>query len=139
VFARYLTGRAPADYVREKYRQAFDGLQQQRLGVRDRFDALLLRLARMHPLLTHATDSYSRLLRADSVVRRRLIMLLAILETHAGSVSRLDRPDCHGIAGLVLGMGMRGIGSMLLLLPALLLLLPLQLLLGRRNASTRAA
>jgi NADH dehydrogenase len=139
VFARYLTGRAPADYVREKYQQAFDGLQQQRLGVRDRFDTLLLRLARIHPLLTHATDSYSRLLRADSVVRRRLIMLLAILETHAGSVNRLDRPDCHGIAGLVLGMGMRGIGSMLLLLPALLLLLPLQLLLGRRNASTRAA
>lgn len=139
VFARYLTGTAPASYVRDKYLQAFAGPQLARLAVRDRFDALLLRIARVHPLLTRMTDLYSRYLRIDSVVRRRLVLLLAILETHAESVNQLDRPDCSGMAGFVAGMAWHGLWSALLLLPVLLVLLPLHVLLRGRNVSTRAA
>jgi hypothetical protein len=136
VFARYLTGGAAAGYVRDKYLQAFS--RPERMAVRDRFDALLLGIARIHPWLTQVTDIYSRCLRADSVVRRRLVLLLSILETHAESVQQLDKPDCGGMAGFLFGAGLRGLWATLLLLFAIPVLLPLHLLLGRRNTGTRA-
>ncbi len=136
VFARYLTGGAAAGYVRDKYLQAFS--RPERMAVRDRFDALLLGIARIHPWLTQVTDIYSRCLRADSVVRRRLVLLLSILETHAESVQQLDKPDCGGMAGFLFGAGLRGLWATLLLLSAIPVLLPLHLLLGRRNTGTRA-
>lgn len=139
VFARYLTGAAAADYVHEQYLHSFDVMPPSRLALRDRFDGVLLKLARVHPWLTQGVDIYSRLLRTDSVVRRRLVLLLALLESHGDTVDRLDRPDAGGLAGLVLGMGLRGLGSLLLLLPVLAVLLPLHLLLRGRGSAARVA
>lgn len=131
VFARYLTGHAAEDYVRDKYREAFTTAQGSRLAARGRFDRLLLVLAGRHPLLTRVADLHSRFFCPASAVRRRLVMLLALLESDAVSIARLDVPTCGGLAGFVVGMGVRGTVSLLLLLPALPVLLPLQLLLGR--------
>lgn len=139
VFTRYLTGRSAAAYVGGKYLDAFTGAQQSRLAACGRFDRLLLALARSHPLLTRVADIYSRFFSSGSVVRRRLVMLLALLESHAASIERLDSPTCGGLPGFVLGMGIRGTVSLLLLLTALPVLLPLQLLLGRCDRQYRAA
>ena len=131
VFARYLTGRVAEAYVGRKYQEAFGVGQKAQLAVCGRFDQLLLTLAGTHPLLTRVADIYSRFFSSGSVVRRRLVMLLALLESDAVSIQRLDFPTCGGLAGFVLGMGVRGLVSLLLLVPALLILLPLQGLLGR--------
>ena len=139
VFARYLTGRPAEPYVGRKYREAFAGTRQARLAVCGRFDRLLLTLSGIHPLLTRVADIYSRFFSSGSVVRRRLVMLLALLESDAVSIERLDFPTCGGLAGFVLGMGVRGLVSLLLLLPALLILLPLQVLLGRCDRQHRVA
>lgn len=139
VFARYLSGRAPEAYVRRKYLEAFSSMQQAQLAACGRFDQLLLKLAGMHPLLTRVTDSYSRFFCFDSVVRRRLIMLLALLESDAASIRRLDYPNCGGLPGLVMGMAVHAVVSGLLLLPALVPLLTLQLLLGRCRLQRQAA
>jgi hypothetical protein len=139
VFACYLTGRMPEDYVRRKYLEAFSSKRQEQLAVCGRFDRVLLSLACAHPLLTRVTDIYSRFFCFDSAVRRRLVMLLALIETDTASIDRLDYPNCSGMAGLVLGMGMRGVVSALCLVPALVTLLPLQLLLGRCNRRRQEA
>jgi len=137
IFTRYLTGRVPEDYVGRKYLEAFSTRQQVQLAARGRFDHVLLALAGTHSWLTRITDIYSRFFCSDSVVRRRLVMLLAFIESDAVSVNRLDSPTCGGMAGFVIGMSLRGLVSGLLLLPALLTLLPLQLLLGRGNRPGR--
>jgi len=139
VFARYLTGQAPEVYVSRKYLEAFSSKQQPQLAACGRFEQLLLKLAGTHPLLTRMTDVYSRFFCFDSVVRRRLIMLLALLESDAASIGRLDYPTCGGLAGFVLGMAVRGMVSGLLLLPALVTLLPLQVLLGRCRLQRQVA
>jgi len=133
VFTYYLTGRAPEDYVSRKYLEAFSSAVQAQLAAYGRFDRVLLTLAGIHPLLTRAADIYSRFFCAGSVVRRRLVMLLALLECDAVSIERLDYPTCGGLAGFVAGMGIRGLVSGLVLVPALAVLLPLQLLLGCRS------
>jgi hypothetical protein len=130
VFTRYLSGRTAEDYVRSKYLEVFVSRQQARLAPCGRFDHVLLALAGRHPVLTRMTDLYSRFLCPGSVVRRRLVMLLALLETDARSIARLDYPTCGGLPGFVWGMATRGMVSGLLLLPALVILLPLQLVLG---------
>lgn len=139
VFARYLTGRVPEDYVGRKYLEAFSSARRAQLAACGRFDRVLLSLACTHPLLTRVSDIYSRLFCFDSVVRRRLVMLLALIESDAASIGRLDYPNCGGMAGLVFGMAARGLVSVLCLLPALVTLLPLQLLLGRCNRQRQVA
>jgi hypothetical protein len=131
IFARYLTGRPAGNYVRRKYLEAFSPALQVPLQDCGRFDRLLLALAGTHPLLTRAVDLHSRIFFPASVVRRRLVMLLALMESDAATIARLDVPDCGGITGFVLGMGGRSLVSLALFLLSLPILLPLQLLLGR--------
>jgi NADH dehydrogenase len=138
VFSRYLTGQPPEAGVCDKYSEALTSRQHRLLEVHGRFDALLLTLAAVHPLLTRFTDIYSRYCYSDSVLRRRLIMLLAILETRGSVFMQLDSPNCAGKAGLLLGMSLRGAISALLLSVALITLLPLQLLLGRHGDTGQA-
>ena len=138
VFARYLTGQPPEAGVCGKYSEALTARQHRLFEVHGRFDALLLRVAAVHPLLTRFADTYSRYCYSDSVLRRRLVMLLAILETRGSVFTQLDRPDGTGMTGLLLGMGVRGTVSALLLLLSLFTLLPMQLLLGRNRNREQA-
>jgi NADH dehydrogenase len=133
VFSRYLTGQLPEAGMCEKYSEALASRQHRLLEVHGRFDALLLRLAAVHPLLTRFTDIYSRFCYSDSVLRRRLVMLLAVLETRGSVFMQLDSPNCAGMAGFLFGMGVRGVASVVLLVLSLFTLLPLQLLLGRNG------
>jgi hypothetical protein len=130
VYSRYLLGLVPGDYVTRKYAGAFDSGRQQALTAHSRFDEILLYLAAIHPLLTRAVDLYARFFHPAAVVRRRLIMLLAIIETHAQSVARLEQPVAGGMPGLLLDITVRSVISAVLLCVSTVLLLPVQLLSG---------
>ncbi len=138
VFSRYLTGQLPEPVVCEKYADALTARQHRLLEVHGRFDALLLGMAAMHPLLTRFADVYARYFYSDSVLRRRLVMLLAILETRSAVFAQLDSPNCGGKTGLLVGMSLRSIASVMLLAVALITLLPLHLLFGRRSDAGQA-
>lgn len=131
-FTRYLIDIDPDAYVSERYAAAIR--QVQALAVQSGFDRLLLRMARIHPLLTCAVDVYSRFFVHASVVRRRLVMLLAIIESSAPTADRLERPDHRGLVGFIAGMAWRSVVLAMLLLVAILTLLPAQLLLGKQVA-----
>ena len=130
VYGRYLLGLVPGDYVTGKYTEAFGSGRQQALAARSRFDRILLSLAAVHPLLTRAVDLYARFFCPAAAIRRRLVMLLAIIETHAQSVARLEHPVAGGIPGLMLDITVRSLISAVLLLVATVVLWPLQLLSG---------
>lgn len=132
VYTRYLTGQLPDDYISKKYAEALSPGQPLGQGLQVRFDALLLRLAAIHPLFTRAVDAFSRFFYTNSTLRKRLIMLLALLETQAATAAELDYPDKAGMTEFMLAMIMQLTVFAILLGVATLFLLPLKLLFGKQ-------
>ncbi|NNM00448.1 MAG: hypothetical protein HKO62_06830 [Gammaproteobacteria bacterium] len=91
-----------------------------------RFDRLLLRLARAGSVATRLTDGYARFFVPGSLLRDKLVLLLAILET-SDAADRLRL--AHGAGGplrCVAGAAAAGLVSAVLLPLAVLCLAPLQ-------------
>ena len=93
VYCRYLIGRDPNDYVFRKYEEYHSRSEAKSVLEADRFEKLLLRLSRTSPLGTRLVDSYTSLFRKRSVVRKKLVLLLAVLECSPSTFRDLDAPD----------------------------------------------
>ncbi|HUU36473.1 MAG TPA: NAD-dependent epimerase/dehydratase family protein [Vicinamibacterales bacterium] len=98
VFTRHLLGVEADASVLDTYRDAIARVPA--LASKSAFDDVLLATARRGAAWTHIADAYSALLARDSALRRRLVMVLAILETRAPFHHRIDAPD--GVPGLKL-------------------------------------
>ncbi|MGH7665486.1 MAG: NAD-dependent epimerase/dehydratase family protein [Gemmatimonadaceae bacterium] len=95
VFTRYLTRGGPASspelsaYLARHYANAHRlhpaGLLQSHGA-----DALLLRLATWHPLATRIVDAYARIARPRSIVRSKLVLALALLESVSPSARLVE-------------------------------------------------
>jgi hypothetical protein len=133
VFACYLTGIAPTPYILKKYAEA--QRKNTACSSSGQFDRLLLRFARLHPASTKLADAYARLLAPASALRKRLVLLLAILESTPLSESFLERPDSRNGLALALKAAWKGLGFVLALLFALFLLFPLHAVLGGRETT----
>ena len=141
VFSRYLAGGVPDQYIQNKYSEAFSSDQALGQDIEQtkfsKFDKLLLFLAVIHPVSTRAIDIYSRYFYADSNVRKRLVMLLAILESYSSSYKKLDYLHSKGNLFLVLiSLFFHGLVSVLLLIVVTPLLLPLQMVLHKKRTVT---
>ena len=126
VYSRYLIGMPADDYIKRKYAEAFqqDGVLNIESPVY--IDQILLRLAIIHPFITHAVDIYSRFFRSDSIVRKRLVFLLALLESWGPTAIYLDKPGVGGKAGFIIGMVFRVLLMMVLLLIMTIFIFPVQ-------------
>lgn len=128
VLTRYLVGHQPGPYVVEKYVEAHRITDS--YSDAGGFGRMLTRIARTHPSLARSADAYARLFAPRSLLRRKLVLLLAILETSAPTYALLDRVDAVSKPRLVLRLAARTTGSVLALLAGTLLLLPMQLVFG---------
>jgi hypothetical protein len=127
VFSRYLLSHPPDAYLLRKYCEA--SAAGEPTDDRSPFEALLLRLATLHPLLTRAVDIYARWFCPRALVRKKLILVLAIAETWGPSYAELDRVDGGGRLLFVVRLVALGLVSGLLLLLAFVLLQPVRLIL----------
>ncbi|HEX6309661.1 MAG TPA: hypothetical protein VFZ69_15910 [Longimicrobiales bacterium] len=134
IFATYLVGCPPTPYVIAKYADAHQVGTAYRNG--SRFDRLLVRAAGTNRLATKLADSYASVLAPTSLLRRKLILLLAVLETSAPSCDLLDAVQASR-ARLIGRLSIRVIGSALSLLIAALVLLPAHLALSAADRSGR--
>jgi nucleoside-diphosphate-sugar epimerase len=100
VFARYLLGCDADAYVIDQYAAANASLGG--LSPASRFDSALLGFARMSPLFARLADSYASLFCRTAALRKRLVLLLAILETRAPFHHTIDRA-VGGATPLLLG------------------------------------
>lgn len=89
-FMRHLLGVDGDAFVHETYRAAVGQLPA--LQPQTPFDALLLDRARRGVWWTRLGDAYAGLFARDSALRRRLVLLLAILESRAPFHQRIDVP-----------------------------------------------
>ena len=125
VFCRYLTREEPSDYVLGHYARARASAEAP--AAAPVLDRGLLALARRGPLLTRVADGYSRIFQPHSTLRRRLILLLAILENSPPSARSLNSAREGRPLALLGRLALTMLGSAACLLTGVLLLGPLHL------------
>ncbi len=102
VYCRYLIGKDPDQYILRKYREGYlkTGIEG---GGDSPFDNLVMSLARINPVFTCLADTYTRFFLQNSSFRKKLILLLAILESYGPTYSYIDSTDDKGKAWFYLG------------------------------------
>lgn len=123
----YLVGASPSAYIEEQYVRAANihGLAfDESLSC---FDRVTIRLARSNRLAARAADAYCGLLHRRGVLRRKLIVLSAILEHVAPTSAAFDTVETRGPALAALALAGHGILSTLSLLLGVAILLPTKL------------
>jgi len=129
LLCRHLIGQEPGDYLREKYRAAHrPGAFGPARGGPDP----LLAAARRGPLFTRLVDAWSALLDRGGTFRRKLVLLVALLESTGETAARVDTPDRGSPAGFFAGMALRGLGFAVTFAVALVAVPVLRLLEARR-------
>ena len=128
VFCRYLFGQEPNEYVKIKYRAAHQA-GSLRNGGECRADAFLVKVAGIGPWSTKIIDAYTRIFRPFSTVRKKLVLLLAILESCAPTDAYLDSVDSGSIPLLFLRFVNRCIIFAMVVLVGVLVVLPAELML----------
>lgn len=123
----YLIQRAPTPYILAKYREAHQvSPKLARLGTMP-FDRFLVELTHKNIALTKLVDSYTAVFYRNAAVRKKMVLLLAILESCAPTYAIFDQPDANGRAAFLFCFVQQGIVFALSLMVAVILLLPLHL------------
>ncbi len=123
VFTQHLIGLAPTPYTGQVYAKAHTA--SARFTAQSTLDAVLVALARRHWLVARVVDGYARLLSPNGLLRRKLILLLAILETSAPHYRQIDAPLAQGRAATMTALAVRGLLGGLGAAVGLAVLLPL--------------
>jgi hypothetical protein len=127
VFTRHLIGTAPGEYVAERYLDAHRVRTD--FTPRSRFDRFLCSFAAVTPLAARLADAWCAMFAPGSVLRRKLVLLLAMLESCAPHYRRLE--DVSGNRALAFaGLFGRGLVAALVLLVSVLVFLPARIALG---------
>jgi hypothetical protein len=127
VFCRYLIGQEPGEYVKRKYQE---GHRRSSMACDRRtdpaVDSFLVKFASISPWTTRLVDVHARVFRKSSLVRKKLILMLAILESCAPTHHYLDTVDSATITRLFLGSLYRCSTFVVMLLVAIVVIFPLQ-------------
>ena len=129
-FSRYLIRQDPTDYVSRCYQAAWPTAAIPAGERAPLIDAGLLALARRGRggVLTRIADAYARRFRPYAELRRRLILLLAILENSPGSAANLGAAREGSWLGSAARMGLTLLSGGGCLIAGMILLGPLHLL-----------
>ncbi len=108
VFARYLGASVGDSYVRAQYRAAHEAGIVELPGT-THFERAVVSAARNAPLLVRALDAQARVFANGSLLRRKLVLLLAILEVRAPHDEELDSPTGTSVALMYVRMAWLGV------------------------------
>lgn len=123
VFTRHLLGVEPAAAVVDAYVAAHE--RAPHYAAETAFDVRLVAVAARHPLLARLADAYGRLLAPTGLLRRKLVLLLAILETTPPHYRAVDAPLAGGVVATVAALAYQGVTAALGAILALLVFGPL--------------
>lgn len=132
VFTRHLIGQVPGDYVTGRYLDAHRVRPD--FTPHSRFDRFLCGFARRSPVMARFADAFAVVFAPGSVLRRKLVLLLAMLESTAPHYRRLEEVSSNRALAFA-GLFARGMLAALVLLLSLLVFLPARLLLGPAGAA----
>ena len=101
-YSRYLAGHAPGEYLISKYREFHERAAAAAGLESDPFDRYLVEFSARGPFRARLADAYASRFRAQSALRKKLVLMLALLECSRDSFAALDRPDPGGTAAAFL-------------------------------------
>lgn len=127
VYTRYLVDCEPSPYILQKYAEAFAAGRPLANLNNSGFDTLIEKISIKNTLFTRAIDGYCKLFYRTSRVRKKLMLLLAILETQTTTAQIIDTPDNKNPPLLLLTFLAQITRSFLLLLISTSLLSPIRL------------
>jgi hypothetical protein len=130
VFCEYLLGEEPDAYVAAKYRAA--NLARKLCGPAAEigFEAFLLRLARRGGLFTGMVDTFTGVFGRCSVFRKKMTMLVAILESCGSLHDRIGSAVSGSKTALFLRLTLHGLGFAVSLLLSAAILFPCRVYYG---------
>ena len=124
-FTRYLVSRDPTPYVVQQYRAAHAAV---RAYEATGFDARLAALGRAHPALAFFADAHARVFAPRGAFRKKLVLLLAILETCPPFFGELERVVAGPLPLQILGVSARMLLFVVAVAAGTVVFLPLRLL-----------
>ena len=127
MLARYLTGSDPSEYVISAYTRGVRSEAFRRGAAASRGDLLLHSIALRGTLMTALADAYARFASPGGLLRRKLALLVAILESAPESADRFEPPADNRVITF-LKLVAAGFRFGFTLLAALLLIAPVHLL-----------
>jgi len=130
VFARYLAGVEATPYLVNAYARGHAQMPAWRAGPPDRAERFLLAVARVHPTFTRIADGYARHVRPTGLLRQKLVLACAILESSPPAHDWLNTARTGSLPLTVLRIAGTGVASVLATLLGFLLLGPLHAVLA---------
>lgn len=127
VFTHYLVGQLPTDYIRKQYGMAALARNLANNAEFTAFDRTTLRFARRNVFFTRVADAYCAIFYRHGILRRKLILLLAILEHTAPTAAQFELPKNSGSIEMATNLLREGICFLLSLLAGVFLLPPFHL------------
>lgn len=127
VFSKYLARQVPTPYILAKYREAHQASPKLARQHPSPFDNVLVKLSRKHTATAKLVDAYTALFFRDAMTRKKMVLLIAILESSAPTYPIFDEPEPGGARVFLVRFVMYGIVFALALVLATLMLLPLHL------------
>lgn len=135
VFTRHLIGCGADAYVRTKYAEAHTALPT--LKPHDAFDSFLVTFARRGPLLAKLAGAHAALFAPASLLRKKMVLLLAILETCPPTHRMIDAPLGGRPVPALLVLALIGVLAVLGLVVGSLILLPIRGVLALASGGSR--
>jgi nucleoside-diphosphate-sugar epimerase len=136
VFSRCLVDEKATPYIHTQYEAALKAKELADDTAFSSFDRKTLRLARRNVAFANLADAYCALFHRNGALRRKLVLLLAILEHTTPTNAHFDRPKPRGVIGLLAQLFLSGVRFSAALLAGTILLLPSHLMFTFRERQT---
>jgi NADH dehydrogenase len=135
-FTKFLINDEPTNYIRNNYQKAhqisniFDG------NTNDPFDDFLIMFSARNGLYTKLADSYASFFYKNSLLRKKLVLLLAILESSAPSYRQFEGPDSSSVLTILYKLFLKGVIFAMSFIGATILIMPVRFLYSIRAKNT---
>jgi hypothetical protein len=126
LFCRYLADVDATQDIVRAYQRAHE-VETLKMNATTPFDRALLQLAAGGPALTRIADAFAGPVAPGSVLRKKLVLLIAILESRGASSERVDRAVPGSPVVWAIGAAFLGAGWLLRFVVGAMLLAPLRL------------
>ncbi len=128
VFCTYLMNQKPNNYIVEKYQEGHIAGNRNHNFNSTNFDKLLVKIAKTNSFFTRLADIYTHLFYKRSVLQKKLMLLLAVLESCAPTYYYFDSVNTYGKTMLYIKIFQKGLFSIFILLLSMITFMPLHVI-----------
>ena len=132
VYTKFLINDEPTSYIQNKYQKAHHRSNIFEGNVSDPFDDFLIKFSSKNGFFTKLADSYASFFKKNSLIRKKLILLLALLESTAPSYRQFESPDSSSMLTIVFWIFLKGAVFAISLIAAIILFMPIKVLFSIR-------